>query len=496
MKEIIKANLLYIFILITIVIYTLIFNTIDMDYWARLLQGNSFFETGNILKVDPYSYTQTHLWLDHEWGSSIIFSFIQKHFGFKGILALRSLIVFSIFLIIYRAIHLNIKKRNYILEILLFIIAVESIPTIVQSGIRCHFFTFLFFSLYIYILEYVRKNQEYKILYILPIIMLFWGNMHGGCVSGLGLIFMYAIGEYLNKKKFLPYIYTLIISFATLFINPYGIEYVKFIFFASTMPRPYVTEWISPFMHPDIYFMFTFKLFYIFTLLLFLINLKRIKTDYTKYIVVFACLLISFKYVKNTPFIIIASLIYFYGIIESITEKYINRYKIILIITIVIYLTHNMYYLKNNYEKYFLDIQPVKVVEFIRINDLGGKILSPFDMGSYIAYKLYPNNLIYMDGRYEEVYYKETKELLDNFYNVKKDGYKILEGKNRPDYIIVPVNALINDYLMNRKDYKLIYRNELNCLYSSTDKLKRNYIKPTNNEQYYIDKAFKTGIKN
>ena len=55
--------------------------------------------------------------------------------------------------------------------------------------------------------------------------------------------------------------------------------------------------------------------------------------------------------------------------------------------------------LKN---KNFEGIQPRFV---FRINNMNGNILAPFDMGSYITYKLFPNNLIYMDGRYEEVYF-------------------------------------------------------------------------------------------
>ena len=62
----------FVFIFMNSVLYS----AIDMDYWARLLQGNAFFELGHILKADIFSYTPTHIWLDHEWGSSIIFSFL------------------------------------------------------------------------------------------------------------------------------------------------------------------------------------------------------------------------------------------------------------------------------------------------------------------------------------------------------------------------------------------------------------------------------------
>ena len=132
------------FIFIILALQTLTYNTIDMDYWARLLQGNAFWELGHILKQDPFSYTQTHAWLDHEWGSSVIFSFIQNNFGFNGILFFRTLIVTSIFALIFLTIRLQTEKNNHFLNISYFIFSMAAMPTIVQSGLRCHFFTFLF----------------------------------------------------------------------------------------------------------------------------------------------------------------------------------------------------------------------------------------------------------------------------------------------------------------------------------------------------------------
>lgn len=509
MKNILKNNFIYIFIAITLSIYTLLYNTIDMDYWARLLQGNAFWQLGHILKQDPFSYTQTHLWLDHEWGSSVIFSAIQNLFGFNGILVFKTILLFLMFFLIFKTIRLIFPKRNFLLEALIFMASVVSMPTILQSGLRCHFFTFFFFTLFIYICEFVRRNKNYKLLAILPFIIVFWVNIHGGCVSGLGLLLMYAIGEFLNKKPFKYFLYALTASTAVMFINPYGFDYVKFIFTASTMQRPFVTEWISPFAHPDLTFMLYFKIFFTLSAVIFLMNLKSIKKDYTKFIIVAMCLFVSFKYVKNTPFAIIAFSIFFYEEIANaaakISEKVAKKIKITNVIQnkefyfivpiccLFIFGVLNQLLELNKFktlENSFLCTQPVKVTEFIKINNLQGKILSPFDMGSYLAYKLYPNILIYMDGRYEEVYFDETKELLDNFYNVQKDGYKILSGDSKPDFIVVPANALINDYLVTLDNYKLIYSDENEFLYSSAEKLKPKYLLPPNDTEYYLHRAF------
>ena len=476
MKEFYKQHkfsiCLYAFLLSLIYFIVYANNTIDMDYWARLLQGNAFWQLGHILKTDPFSYTPTHIWLDHEWGSGVIFSFIQNHFSFDCILLFRMLIVFFIFFFIHRTIKLQENTNNYLFEFIYFAFAIYAVPTISQSGLRCHFFTFLFFTVFLYILEKVRKQNKNWLLFILPFIMLIWCNCHGGCVSGLGLLFLYSIGEWLNKKHYAKYFIVLLCCIAVMFINPYGINYVKFIFMASTMQRPFVTEWISPFLHPVPTFLLTFKLFFALNIILLFFSIKKVKYDYTKYLVLVVCCYLSARYVKNTPFFVIVAMCFLYNELIFYVNKFVpekimklktNVLYNFIIVLLFIFPLYKIYTTQDIWN--YLSQQPYKVTEFIRINNLGGRILAPFDYGSYLAYKLYPNNLIYMDGRYEEVYYKYTKDLQDDFYNVRNDGYKILE--NKPEYVIAPVDALVNDYMQQLNEYKLIYQDNSDCLYAN-----------------------------
>ena len=482
MRKIIEnSSFLYFLFLFTVVIFifmnTVLYSSVDMDYWARLLQGNAFFQLGTILKTDIFSYTPTHKWLDHEWGASIIFSLIQNLFGYIGVLFFKTILVFLIFLFLYKTIRLYKKENNFTFNLLYFILIVLAMPTITQSWIRCHLFTFLFFSVSIYILERVRLSKNYKLLYILPVIMLFWVNIHGGCVSLLGLLFIYFIGEFFNKKEYKHFFYVLLLSFLVMFINPYGLDYVKFIFMATTMVRPFVTEWISPFSHSYKFFMIEFKVLYLVNFILLICSVKKFKFDYTKYILLIVCTYLSFKYVKNTPFFIMTSAVFLYdelfNFIDILLKKIkinLNSNKLFIFISCIVIIFSLCKLLLNIYYLFYpnLSMQPVDVVNFIGKKELKGNILAPFDMGSYIVYKLFPNNLIYMDGRYEEVYYKQTKDLLDNFYNVKGNWDAILMQNYKHDYIIVPTNALVNDYLVKRNDYKRIYSDPYNILYINT----------------------------
>ena len=113
------------------------------------------------------------------------------------------------------------------------------------SAVRAQIFTYFFFAVYLYLLETARLSGNGRWLWLLAPIQLVWCNLHGGFLAGLGLIFLYALGEALSRRPFRPYLgWFLIAGLATL-INPYGLQYWSYLVQAVTMPRPEITEWVS-----------------------------------------------------------------------------------------------------------------------------------------------------------------------------------------------------------------------------------------------------------
>ena len=131
-------------------------------------------------------------------------------------------------------------------------------------------FTYLFFIVWIYGLERVRQRafdpaptnrttppypggrrgellrrvlEEGKILWVFPCTMLLWVNMHGGFLAGIGLVLLYIVGELLNRKTPLPYLWIILSILPITLINPYGLALWRFVIEAALMPRPLIPEW-------------------------------------------------------------------------------------------------------------------------------------------------------------------------------------------------------------------------------------------------------------
>lgn len=490
-------------------------NIPDNDIWARLIAGGHIVENLSILKHDFLSYTPTHIWYDHEWGASVFFYLALKYFGDSGLILLKGILTAIVILICYKTVEERKPESTLPYNILYFAIMFLAVYKSLGPTIRCLLFTCLFFSLYLYLLEKVRNGQD-KYLCFLPVIMVFWGNIHGGCMSGIGLIVLYCIGEFLNKKPVKKYVITLIVCLLTLFINPYGVEYVKFLFFAAGMEREYISEWASPFCSKYINAYMQYKLYLLVMVavqILWLVKNKITyeKLDKTKLIIIITMIYLSVTHIRHQSFFVltVGTLLYdeFYSLFNSLIRFIREKIKlnnedvvqsIVLLKEVCVYffiiiLSLPPLIAKNKEIRITETKYPRYAIEFIKINQLKGNLFINFDWGSYAAYKLYPDNLIVMDGRYEEVYNPDLLLELKNFHLLKNDWYKIIRDF-KTDVMVLEKEYPVYNEIMKNKDWTLVFENNIAGVFVPSNTVKSEYLLPVPNDEYYNKTKFNTNI--
>ena len=514
MSEKLKTILFYVMLFLFILTVSFQTNTADYDLFARLLQGKAFWSLGNILQHDIFSYTPTHTWFDHEWGSSVIFYGIFAKFGAIGLLWLKAFLIFGIFFFIIEALKVRGLKYSKPYNFLFYFFAYHAAA---QAGynntIRCQLLTYLFFAVWVYLLERVRAKGEYFWLVTFVPMMLFWSNIHGGCAAGLGLLVLYAVGEAINRKPFKYYIFTILCCVGVTFANPWGVGYVKFLAMATTMPRILIAEWQPTFGQINAGDFMLFKYFFVFTVALATIRLvmKRkslFKLDYTKAIVMLAMTYLCLKYTRHQPFFVLMSIVFlyddFYMILSKIAKKLVpsevlrNKitvvketfiYVLVALATVGYFVTNKPQIVVNN------DSLPIKAIEFIKKNKIKGNLLVDFQHGSYAAYKLYPQNLIAMDGRYEEVYYDYMLPMFNNFFMQAGERPNMLIEEFRPDIIVVNHKFNADKALENNKTYKKVYNDENYSVFADLGLAKGPFEQPTDDAKYYNDTLFDSRLK-
>lgn len=507
LKENIKAVVFYIVFFLFILAFSTTAKNYDYDFWARLIAGMSVVQAGHVLKHDFLSYTPTHTWYDHEWGSGVIFYLTQHIFGPAGILILQAILIFLIFFMISRVVKLRGVKTTTPYNFFFYYFSFTAVSCSLNNPIRCQMFSFLFFTIYLYILERVRLGVgKNKTLIWLPVIMLIWNNLHGGCVSGIGLIVLYIIGEALDRKPVKQYIYALIGSLLVLPINPWGFEYLGFLFKATTMSRENVVEWWGLFSKEFTLKFIKFKVFA--SILLFvesgviikqLID-KSFKFDKIKFIVLAVTLFLGFQHVKLIPFAVITLCCFlyddFYTAFNGITKNVFNNIAVVK--DTFVYIIILFFAVVNINAKAFRPLAdfsgyPLVEIEFIKLNNLKGNLFIGFGYGSYASYKLYPNNKILIDGRYEEVYYDDLTELLKNFYLIKP-GWDEMLKKYPPDIMVIEKFYPVYFAILKKKEYRPIFEDKSFIVFIKSNIPKRKYKAPSTDINYYRKTLFDTDI--
>ena len=276
-------------------------------------------------------------------------------------------------------------------------------------------------------------------------------------------------------------------------INPYGFEYLDFLFSANTKNRMHITEWWNVFAKRHAIYYFPLYLVGVFSFVTYLLNIVRKKKfDLTKFSVLLVTLVLGILHVKLLSLTIITVAALFYNDIISLFDKKmfraLNKLALFFIACSILYLPFTEPALaRTDMEKF-----PVQEVEFLKQNKIKGNILSLFGLGSYVSYKLYPQNLIYMDGRYEEVYYDNEFENLKNYEICDVHNWsKVLT--DYPSEILMPViESDIYKKLKKNLDWEEVYQGQLCAIFLKKNRLnyKGPFVYPPKDLAYYQANEF------
>lgn len=411
----------------------------DYDLWGYLSFGRIFWEEGFFPYRDAFAYTPTKpVWIYHEWLTGVVFFGLIKYLGPASLQFLRYMLaILTVFLIYETALK---KGADSLYTLMILLISVVIISFGYVPPVRAQIFTFFFFSFTLYILESSKKTGNRTMLIWLPLIQIFWCNFHGGFIAGLGLIFLYALGESISHKRIAcAYLqWGAIASLATL-INPYGIQYWLYTLYAVALPRPEITEWYSVVkaLKSNIHIL-PVSLFLIMSVNFVLLYLFRKKKDITELLVIAVVIYLGMSHIRHGVFfgLVLGSYMPLY-LTECVHQWNVQREssKIQAVILTVFFCCVLIFYLHSAKEIHVsptfkftvtADYYPTKAIAWIKNHNVKGNILPHFEWGEYLMWSCYPDCRVAMDGRYENVYPDHVhQEYFDFLYG--RDQWRVFE---------------------------------------------------------------------
>lgn len=207
---------------------------LDLDLGWHLRYGEYFFQTGHVLKDNILSIVwPDYKWVQASWGYDLLVYQIFTRLSFFGLSLTASVISLLIFWILTRP-WAKLSLPNLLFLSLVFL---TQTPPLYASGLRSQTPSALLFALVL-----TLPSTLYPLLFLL------WANLHGGFALGLILVTILLLPKLRQPKILL----TLLLSWLTPIINPWGLRIYQETFRHSTnINLAVISEWM-PLSFPSV----------------------------------------------------------------------------------------------------------------------------------------------------------------------------------------------------------------------------------------------------
>ena len=235
----------------------------DSDAGWHIRNGEAILTNASVPRVDSFSYTHAgRPWFAWEWLSDAVLGAAHQLAGPSGVALLAALVIA---LTAWGSARLALSLGGN-----LFLTAVATVLLLGATSIhwlaRPHIFSWLIALVFLAITEHDRRRPS-RALYWLPALACLWANLHGSFLLGPGILFLYAVGEWLqglrnpefgirdsknpnpesriSSRQGRRFAVVCLASLAATFINPYGWSLHQHVF--AYLQNTYLMDHISEF---------------------------------------------------------------------------------------------------------------------------------------------------------------------------------------------------------------------------------------------------------
>jgi hypothetical protein len=476
------------------VLFVLVFNSGqgllgDGDTGYHIRTGEVILQTWNVPKQDIYSLHVPPLkWTAHEWMAEIIMAVIFRFVGLTGIVVFFAFLLAMTHWLLYRM--LRSKSQDILLCTCITMLATATSST--HWLARPHSFSLLLTVIWCHCLDRFQYNNDRALMY-LPLLMLFWVNLHGGYFIGLVLLAIYLTGNVVYsisgrpdqlqryrvkaKSLFLVLIATVVICA----INPYGFEILWFPI-RVTSDR-FVMDHVTEFMSPNFHDVLPFKY-----MLLAAIGMLALSRSPLNLIEVAVITLLSYMALYSgrhvSLFAIVAAPLLLRmaaSIIDRMPQTFLRYYRnrnlnlnaidtslqgyfwpvISVLFVSGLVLTGALKYQFD--DKKF----PVVAVEFLKKETVTGNMFNNDEFGDYMIFAAWPAYRVFMDGR-SDMYGEKLGSAYLTVANVQP-GWKEILGKYDISWIIFDTYSALTAALRDQRDWQPIYSDRVATIFVKKD---------------------------
>ncbi|MGH7797455.1 MAG: hypothetical protein ACREQ2_21565 [Candidatus Binatia bacterium] len=393
------------------------------DLGRHLKNGELFLQSGLLAKVNLYSYTQPdYPFINHHWGAGVIFYLIERSAGLKGL----SLVFIAISAATLQ-LFLNIaaKLSSFPIAAIATVICMPILIT--RHEIRPEAFTYFLSALFLQFLwRYKLRKLGFRALFILPLLQIFWVNLHIYFFIGIILIGVFLFEslvasftdqspELRTRSKQLAII--LLLTLMASCVNPAGVSGALYpLFILHGYEFPVLENYSVPAVLRS---SFTFLPLTYFLIILGMLGLSwvyvfardRARVSYANLLLSLMVVAMAWNSIRNFGLFAFFALPLTAANLEKFlagdgARSYWTAGKTAMAsaaIAILLFVISPVYFLGGGRGVFGIGLKQGSQAagDFIRRENLRGPIFNNFDIGGYLTYHLYPQERVFVDNRPE-----------------------------------------------------------------------------------------------
>lgn len=400
--------------------------------------GFNLYEKKSPVFENFYSYTNPDYPVaNHHWGSGVIFYFIHKFAGFQGLSAfyvISSAIVFSVFFVV------AYRESDFATA---FLFSGLLIPLMAERReIRPEIWSYLLAGVFFLILWlWTRKKISHRSIWVLPLIVILWVNLHIYFFLGFFLIGFFLASELagivflrLSDEEFGEKTRKIKILFAVLALsglaslaNPFGLKGLTYPFsifrnYGYTIVENKSVSFVENYgvANPNFALVKAVLILMVFSfVLLFAVDRKKISACYLFIAVFFGVMgWVSIRNLSLLGFFALPVMSHNFHSIFRQNKNETNLAKengiaVLYIVLIILSLYSSTRFILAHKKNIGIGLAPQAndAAEFMKKNSISGPFYNNYDIGGYLIYHFGGSEKVFVDNRpeaYPDLFFSEV----------------------------------------------------------------------------------------
>lgn len=419
----------------------------NFDIWWHLKTGEVITQTMRIPRFDIFSYTATgNPWMNHEWLFQVLAWNIYDPFGLAAFTLFKLLGTIGIAIVTFKNFDILTRSKSAALW------GTAIVLIAIADRVMARPFLITLFLIALFFLQLNRfLSGRRRLLWELPLLTVLWINLHAGGLLSPQIVVAFAIGESLQSIVVEKFGWTApaplcresrrhlwligLLCIAACAITPHGIQTFTFPFTHMKMDNimSFTQEWL-PVWDPrldGIVSQIIFRAILVLMPISYIIGRRTVRLSHLMLSIVTALLIMKGK--RFTPdFIVINLPLIFFNFREAARRvpltpgaENLRRWGSVLTIAMLsaLLLREGIPATVHGGTAGQLGIgttstfAPVQMVEFLDENDIHGNVFNEMGLGSYLLFKRWPSDAVFIDGRtpvYGDDFFEEYTNSLRN----------------------------------------------------------------------------------